>query len=315
MNREERRRALEATYKSKDTEEWIDIVFTRPLGYMWALFFQKLNVHPNTVTLLSLIIGAFSGYCFYHESLGWTLSGILMLVWANLYDSADGQLARMTGKKSMWGRLLDGLAGDVWFFSIYVFISLRLTHQQMPFGLGQEWGIWIWILAIVSGVFFHKEQAGLADYYRNIYLLYLLDSSELGESGKTAAEKRATPWREWYCKIGLFFYERYTVRQERSTPCFQRMRAVLREKYGDEVPVPLRRELCRRMFPLLKWTNVLSFNIRAIVLFTTLLCGEPWLYFIFELTILNVIYFYMRGHHERICREIADSVQDEQQMA
>lgn len=308
--REDRRRALEATYKSKDTEEWIDIVFTRPLGYVWALFFQKLNVHPNVVTLLSIFIGAFAGYCFYHESLGWTLLGIVMLVWANLYDSADGQLARMTGKRTLWGRLLDGFAGDVWFFSIYFFISLRLTHQPMPFGAGREWGIWIWVLTIVSGVFFHKEQAGLADYYRNIYLLYLLDSSELGDSRDMAAERRVTSWSDnWYWKVGLYFYGRYTYRQERSTPCFQRMRAVLKEKYGDELPEPLRKELCRRMFPLLKWTNVLSFNIRAIVLFISLLCGEPWLYFVFELTVLNAIYFYMRSSHERICRELADSIQ------
>ena len=41
----------------------------------------------------------------------------------------------MTGKKSLLGRILDGFAGDVWFFSIYFFISLRLTHLGV-YGFG-----------------------------------------------------------------------------------------------------------------------------------------------------------------------------------
>ena len=31
------------TLKSQDTEEWLDVVFTRPIGYRWALFFNKFK--------------------------------------------------------------------------------------------------------------------------------------------------------------------------------------------------------------------------------------------------------------------------------
>ena len=34
--------SLESTLKSLDTEEFIDIHFYRPIGYQWALFFNKL---------------------------------------------------------------------------------------------------------------------------------------------------------------------------------------------------------------------------------------------------------------------------------
>ena len=111
---------LRATFKSKDTEEWLDIYFTRPLGYLWALFFKHLHIHPNVVTILSMVIGALAGYMFYFTDLVHNIIGVLLLVWANLYDSADGQLARMTGQKTLWGRILDGFAGDVWFFAIYM---------------------------------------------------------------------------------------------------------------------------------------------------------------------------------------------------
>ena len=95
--------------KSRDTEETLDIWFNRPIGYLWTLFFMKLNVHPNVVTILSIILGMAAGYMFYFPDMPHTVCGILLLMWANFYDSADGQLARLTGKKTRWGRMLDGL--------------------------------------------------------------------------------------------------------------------------------------------------------------------------------------------------------------
>lgn len=50
---------------------------------------------------------------FYYPDMKHTLLGILLLMWANHYDSADGQLARLTGQKTQWGRMLDGFAGDI----------------------------------------------------------------------------------------------------------------------------------------------------------------------------------------------------------
>ena len=305
----ERKRAVEATFKSKDTEEWLDIWFTRPVGLLFARMFGAMGVHPNVVTVISIFLGVFAGFCWWHVTMGWTILGIMMLMLANFLDSADGQLARMTGKKTLWGRLLDGFAGDLWFASIYIFLAVRLTFEPMPFGGGRVWGIWIWILEFVSSILFHSRQAGLADYYRNIYLLFHGDSSELNDSTELAGQQRGTPWRErWFWKIWLFFYQGYTRTQERMTPCFQEFRSALRDKYGDEIPPELGREFCRRTYGLLKWTNISTFNTRAIVLYITLLVGMPWIYFIFELTVMNVIFFGMRAAHEKVCREMMEMI-------
>ena len=91
---------VEASFKSMDTEEFLDIHFNRPIGYVWALFFQRFGVHPNVVTILSIILGVAAGVMFYYPDMTHTLIGIFLLMWANHYDSCDGQLARMTGKKT-----------------------------------------------------------------------------------------------------------------------------------------------------------------------------------------------------------------------
>ena len=190
---EKKKRAVEATFKSKDTEEWLDIWFTRPIGLVFAKAFGYFGIHPNVITIISIFLGVFAGFCWWHTSMGWTLLGIGMLMLANFLDSADGQLARMTGKKTLWGRLLDGFAGDLWFASIYIFLAIRLTFEPMPFGGGRVWGIWIWVLEFFASIVSHSRQAGLADYYRNIYLLFHGDHSELNDSRELADSRRRHP--------------------------------------------------------------------------------------------------------------------------
>ena len=309
MTDNKRKSAVEATYKSKDTEEWLDIWFTRPVGYLFAKAFGALGVHPNVVTIISIILGVFAGYCWWHPTLGWTILGIAMLMLANFLDSADGQLARMTGKKTLWGRLLDGLAGDAWFFSISLFLSLRLYDEPIPFAEGRTWGIWIFVLFFGSGFMFHARQAGLADYYRNIYLLFHGDHSELNDSRELAEQQASTPWRKrWFWKIWLFFYQNYTAGQEGMTPFFQQFRAAVNDKYGSTIPVELGQEFCRRTYHLLKWTNILTFNTRAIALYIFLLIGEPWLYPIFEITVMNIIFLCMRVSHEMVCYDMMNEI-------
>lgn len=63
---------------------------------------------------------------FYYTDLWHNVCGVLLLMFANFCDSTDGQMARLTGKKTLIGRMLDGFAGDVWFLFIYFAIVFRL---------------------------------------------------------------------------------------------------------------------------------------------------------------------------------------------
>ena len=90
MSTESEKKGIEASFKSMDTEEFLDIYFNRPIGYAWALLFKKLKVHPNVVTIFSIILGIGAGVMFYYPDMKHTLIGILLLMWANHYDSKFG---------------------------------------------------------------------------------------------------------------------------------------------------------------------------------------------------------------------------------
>lgn len=295
MNKRNHNEDINKTLKSLDTEELIDIYFYRPIGFRWAKFFNYFNLHPNVITILSIFIGVAAGVCFYYQDFKTNLLGVFLLIWANSYDSADGQLARMTGKKTQWGRILDGFAGDLWFFSIYVALCFRL----MPI-----WGLWIWLMAAIAGLYFHARQCQLADYYRNIHLFFLKgkEGSELDSYAQQRANFEVLAWTEdFWWKFFLYFYGKYTRIQEGMTPQFQRFFTLLRRKYGGDIPQKIRDEFRIQSKPLMKYTNILTFNTRAIALFISVLINEPWLYFVFELTVLNFLLLYMRSKHEKMC--------------
>ena len=133
---------FKATLKSSETEDWLDLHVVRPFCYYLAVFFAKFDVHPNTVTIWSMIIGAASAIFFgcaswyYGGTMGllYNIIAIAMLIVADIFDCTDGQLARMTGKKSQLGRILDGVAGFTWFIPIYHLMVYRFyLHHDIEF--------------------------------------------------------------------------------------------------------------------------------------------------------------------------------------
>ncbi|GHT87756.1 hypothetical protein FACS189474_1390 [Bacteroidia bacterium] len=289
-------KVVEASLKSTDTEEFIDIYFFRPIGYWWATFFHKLGIIPNQITIASIFIGVAAGICFYFTDFRINLLGVFLLIWANIFDSADGQLARMTNQKSELGRILDGACGDFWFGTIYLAIVFRLWP---------EWHFYILILAIVTG-YCHSKQAALADYYRNVHLLFLKgkNGSELDTSRELAEKYKKLRWtKKPFLKFFEGMYLSYTKGQERWTPQLQKMLAVIHNKYKGNAPEWFRNYYREKSFPLLKYTNMLSFNLRSIVLFISILTNYPWVYFVFELTVMNGLLYYMVTQYEHISRK------------
>ena len=96
--------------KSLDTEETRDLMFYRPIGYMWALLAAKIGLTPNVITIASIFLGVAAGILFYFHAdlLCLNYISIELLIWANSFDSADGQLARLTPPVSRLGRILGG---------------------------------------------------------------------------------------------------------------------------------------------------------------------------------------------------------------
>ena len=294
--------------KHPDVEEPIDLWFYRPVGFRVALLGRRLHWTPNQITIASIFLGVGCGILCYPQDLGLNLLAIVLLILADIGDSADGQLARLTRQYSQLGRILDGAAGDFWFAAIYIGIALRLTP---------DWGIWCWLMAIVTGVC-HAQQAAMADYYRQFHLLCVKGEggSELDDASDVARQYAETSFaRDPVLKVFLWFYRNYTKGQERLTPQFQKLRRRLRETMngskglnGSNGFEGFWQDMRKQSLPLMPIANALTFNCRAITLFIALMLGMPWLYWAAELTIFNVLALYMVCRHEQMCRKALEQL-------
>lgn len=293
-----------ASLKSSDTEEWFDLIFYRPIGFAWAVLCRKIGVTPNAITIASIVLGLGAAVAFYYNNFWINLVGVLLLMWADAFDSADGQLARLTHNYSRLGRILDGLSGDIWFVAIYIAICLR-ENVTSDFFMSHQWVIWL--VAAAAGAC-HAVQAAMADCYRQFHLYFLKgeEGSEL-ESGANLRRKFAElSWkRNFIQKLVLMFYMNYTLGQENRTPRMQSLRRTIADRFGNRIPRKFRDDFRTLSKPLMKYTNILSFNVRSFALFASILIFQmPWLYFAFEITVLNALLIYMMVRHERICRNL-----------
>lgn len=297
------KKEYESTLKSSDTEEHVDLYFYRPLGYAWARFFRAIHVSPNVVTILSIFLGIAAALCFYHTSFWLNLLGVGFLVWANTYDSADGQLARLTKQYSQIGRVLDGMAGDIWFIGIYIALCLRCGYSE-PFFM--ENTSLIWILAVVAGIS-HLSQAAMADYYRQFHLFLLHGgvNKELVSSAQIRERYASLSWgRNFFGKLMAWLYLEYTIVQEHIAPEAVAVRRRVAELYPDGIPGYLTQELRAMSAPLCKYENFLTFNWRSFFLFGSVLAGLPWFYFLAEITLFNIVLVYLNRRHEAMCRRM-----------
>lgn len=299
-----------STLKSMDTEETFDLMFYRPIGYCWALIAKKLGITPNAITIASIFLGVGAGICFYFNNIWYNLLGVLLLVWADSFDSADGQLARMTKQYSRIGRILDGVSGDIWFAAIYVAICLR-ENVTSHFFMDHTWVIWV--MAVITGIC-HATQAAMADYYRQFHLYFVKgeEGSELDSASQLWAKYHSLSWsKDFFQKLTLMFYTNYTVGQEKRTQWMQRLRSVLADRFHGRIPADFRNAFRAASKPLMKYTNILSFNTRTFALFAAILIFRmPWLYFAFELTVLNILLLYMMHRHEKICRGFVENIEE-----
>lgn len=322
---------ISSTLKSSETEDWFDYHVVRPMGYLWAKFFAKIGMHPNTVTIISMIIGAASCFFFAHGSshyegcsgLVLNLVGFLLLFWAYVYDCTDGQLARMTGKKSKLGRILDGAAGYAWYIPIYAALIYRFyNHHDLEFGwLGITdsptaslvAAIVAFVLAAISGIICLAGQQRTADYYIQVHLFFLKGEkgSELDNSVKQQEiYDQMGPETSFFEKLIQKTYITYTKQQERRTPQFQNLMARLKEKFGNanNTPADIREEIHRESRKVMTYNFMLVFNFRTLFLILFCLFDIPVLYFLFEIIVISLIECYAIHRHEAFCKRIAQSL-------
>lgn len=289
---------LETTYKVREAEGLLDLYFYRKLGFQLAKIFAKLGMSPVGVTLLGGVFGIVAGHLYFYRNLTTNIAGMALHVFANLLDNADGQLARLTGRQSREGRIIDSLVDHLIFTSIYLHLTLRcLAEGASPL---------FWLVAIAAALS-HGFQGGAADYYRNAYLYFVkgrlrgdFDSSASLQSDYDALTWRESPWQ----KFLLATYLNFTRQQEMVSPALGKFRETVDRTFHGQIPDWLAAQYRDAARPAFKFWSVLMTNTRMLLLFAVLLVDRPAWFFWVEITIFNVLLLGLLNRQEGMCRSL-----------
>ncbi|MBI4706031.1 MAG: CDP-alcohol phosphatidyltransferase family protein [Deltaproteobacteria bacterium] len=172
-----------AGFKPRDVEELVDLYLHRPLAALLVRMLLPLPITPNQVTVasgvVSVVAGIFMGLAAFGSRWLMAVGGAVQLL-SVLLDCADGQLARLRGQCSVFGRLLDGIMDGFAVFAVF--------HGMAFFLLGEGYGyvpIWsIGWLAVLSFIW-HAAQY---DAEKNIYLSCARPGFGLGGSTLLAVQ-------------------------------------------------------------------------------------------------------------------------------
>jgi phosphatidylglycerophosphate synthase len=108
----------------------------RPLVNTW--------VHPNHLTILSLIVGVSAAAVFAFGGIQNAGLAALLYMLAVFLDHTDGELARMAGKTSRLGHILDFLVGSTIYTLMFIGVGWGLYTQGA--------GPWAAVLGFAAGL-------------------------------------------------------------------------------------------------------------------------------------------------------------------
>jgi phosphatidylserine synthase len=290
----------EATYKAREVEGILDLYFYRKIGFWLAQFFARLNVTPAGVSLFGALCGVIAGHLYFYRNLSTNIIGMALHVFANALDNADGQLARLTGRESREGRVIDSLADHLIFLSIYFHLALRCSIEgASPL---------VWLLAVTAGIS-HGLQGAAADYYRTTYLYFVkgglpveLDSSMILRSSYRKLRWRDHPWP----KFLLALYLNFTRQQEMLSPHLTRLREVSYRSFPHQIPESFSTRYRISARPMFKLWGLLMTNTRMLVLFIFLFLGQPSWYFWVEVTVLNLVLAWLIHRQETMSQSLME---------
>lgn len=124
------------TEKVKSDPIWTNI-FLRPISIPVSWFFIKIGFSPNNVTYLSIIVSLIGGVLITSKSLYLAIIGACLFNFFAILDCVDGNIARVSSTKSIYGGWVDALGGYFTYTFVLIFSGLALNDLQFnyPFDL------------------------------------------------------------------------------------------------------------------------------------------------------------------------------------
>jgi CDP-alcohol phosphatidyltransferase-like enzyme len=287
---------VQSRSRPRELEDPLNLFVYHPLAARLARLLVPTGLSPNAVSVGSLLALIAATWAF--VSLPWpvnALAGLAFMALWHVVDGADGDLARMTGRASATGELVDGVcdyAGNV------------IMYFAFAFWLDDTLGGWAWALAWGAGGS-HIVQTNHAETQRRLYLWRAYGVPWL----RTAAAAGDAVFRKesWFTRWFGFWGAGYVWLSNRMSPAANPIDEALAK--ADPREAGRIRALVRagaRISILLE--KALGGNPKTLIIAASIALGSPVYYFLTTIVVLNLILLVSIVHHKRVERRLAAMV-------
>ena len=280
--------------RPRELEDPLNRWLYHPLAWQLARLWARTPITPNQVSVLGGLTVVAAGACYTGPLWGgptWPVSAVLGLAlhmaW-HVIDGSDGDLARMTGRTSPVGEMVDGLCDYLSHVVLYVTLGALLA---------QSIGGWAWAVVFPAG-FAHAIQSNHVEAQRRYYLSWIYAKPWLANARPAGRGPLA-----WLVSL----YLRIAQGTTRGALAIDH---AIRAAAGD----PARLEAIRAAIraeapPLLLIEKWLGANSRAIALGLSMLLTEsPLTYFGYGGVWLSALLVVSVVMHNRAWRRVADRI-------
>jgi phosphatidylglycerophosphate synthase len=261
-----------------------------PLAWQLALRLARTRLTPNMVSVIGglFVVAAAVVYAQPWWPISALLGMALHMAW-HVLDGADGDLARITGRTSPTGEMVDGLCDYASHVVLYLVLGWLLDYQI---------GHVAWAITVVAGAS-HILQSNHVEVQRRQYQWWVYATPWLRNTHDADSETAKSGFG------GLVSF--YLNLATGLTPYALKIDAAVAEA-ADHDPAALdtiRAAVRAEAPPLLFLCKLLGPNPRAIVLGLSMLAGSPLYYFVYQAVVLNALLLLSVVEHNRAARRIA----------
>lgn len=283
--------------RPRELQDPLNHYLYHPLAWQLARALAHTPITPNMVSVLGglMVVAAGIVYAGLSWPVGAALGMALHMGW-HVVDGADGDLARMTGRSSPIGEMVDGICDYASHVVLYLILGWVLSNEAGLFAGGTGW-----TLLVIAGIS-HAIQSNHVEVQRRQYQLYVYGTPWLRTShGQADSATGGSPFS------GLVAL--YLGAASGMTPHALRIDAAVDAAKGDPARLAaIAAAVKAEAPPLLLMCKVLGPNPRAIVLGLSMFAGTPLYYMIYQAVVLNVLLAVSVLMHNAAARRIAAKI-------
>jgi len=271
--------------RPRELEDPLNHYLYHPLAWQLARVLARTPITPNMVSVVGGLSVVAAGIAYLQPTTGAALLGLALHMAWHVIDGADGDLARMTGRTSPRGELIDGLCDYLSHFVLYILLGTLLARSM---------GRWAWVIMLVAGIA-HAVQSNHVEVQRRFYLHWVY-----GKPWLINARPEAGGAIGWLVSL----YLRVAVGL---SPHALAIDAAVSAAADDPARLAALRAMIREQWaPLLGFEKWLGPNQRAIALgLSMVLTASPLAYFVFGIVWLSLLLIVSVVLHDRAARAIA----------